>query len=75
LSAIRRLPAVAGQDCWRSDENTNGVGSALVAPTWPSVFTVDTSNDHDHPQETSIPAIGQPWSTQDLYAKYGTPPV
>ena len=41
--------------------------------TWTSVFTVDASNKHL--QETYLPAMGQPWSTQDLSAKYGTPPV
>ncbi|HET9058876.1 MAG TPA: arabinofuranosidase catalytic domain-containing protein [Acidimicrobiales bacterium] len=41
--------------------------------TWTSVYTVDQSNAHL--QETYLPAIGDPWTTQDLSANYGTPPV
>jgi hypothetical protein len=38
-----------------------------------SAFTVDASNGHL--DETYLSAIGDPWSTQDLTAKYGTPPA
>jgi len=41
--------------------------------TFTSVFTVNASDQHL--QETYLPAINQPWTTQDLSAKYGTPPV
>ncbi|MFI0898132.1 hypothetical protein [Streptomyces sp. NPDC020983] len=41
--------------------------------TWASLFTVNVSDRHL--QETYLPAMGDPWSTQDLSAKYGTPPV
>jgi lysophospholipase L1-like esterase len=39
--------------------------------TWSSVFTVDQASLHL--RETYLPAMGDPWSTQDLSAKYGTP--
>jgi Alpha-L-arabinofuranosidase B, catalytic len=39
--------------------------------TWTSVFTIDPSADL---QETYLPALGKGWTTQDLSAKYGTPP-
>ena len=45
---------------------------AIGALTWTSVFTVDPNADL---QETYLPAIGAGWTTQDLSAKYGTPPV
>lgn len=38
-----------------------------------SVYTVDSSNGHL--QETYLPYMGASWVTQDLSAKYGTPPV
>jgi hypothetical protein len=37
------------------------------------VYTVDASGSHL--QETYLPAIGDPWTTQDLSADYGTPAV
>ena len=37
------------------------------------MYTVDSSDGHL--QETYLPAMGDPWSTQDLSAKYGTPAV
>ena len=43
------------------------------ALTYSSVYTADQFNDHL--QETYLPAMGDPWSTQDLSAKYLTPPV
>ena len=42
------------------------------ALTWTSVYTINQFNNHL--QETYLPAIGDPWTTQDLSAKYGTPP-
>jgi hypothetical protein len=38
-----------------------------------SAFTVDAPNGHL--DETYLSAIGDPWSTQDLTANYGTPPA
>jgi hypothetical protein len=46
---------------------------ALVHDGFTSVYTVDKSSDDL--QETYLPAIGDPWATQDLSAKYGTPAV
>jgi hypothetical protein len=47
--------------------------SAVIHEGYTSVYTVDASNDHL--QETYLSAMGQPWATQDLSAKYGTPAV
>jgi len=44
---------------------------AVVHCGYTSVYTVDAAN-HDL-QETYLPTIGGPWSTQDLSAKYGAP--
>jgi hypothetical protein len=52
---------------------TNVTPAAVVHSGFTSVFTVDASNSDL--QETYLPAIGDPWSTQDLSANYGTPPV
>ena len=41
--------------------------------TWSSVYTIDESNGDL--QETYLPALGDPWTTQNLSANYGTPPV
>jgi Alpha-L-arabinofuranosidase B, catalytic len=46
---------------------------ALVHDGSTSVYTVDESSDDL--QETYLPAIGDPWATQDLSTKYGTPAV
>jgi hypothetical protein len=46
---------------------------ASGALSWTSVYTADTSSSHL--QETYLPRIGDAWSTQDLSANYGTPPV
>jgi hypothetical protein len=47
--------------------------TALFHSGYTSVYTVDASNgDLD---ETYLPAIGGPWSTQDLSKNYGTPTV
>ena len=43
---------------------------AIVHCGYTSVYTVD--QDH-HLQETYLPAIGGPWSTQDMSQKYSTP--
>jgi hypothetical protein len=37
--------------------------------------TPEAENSNDDLQETYLPAVGDPWTTQDLTAKYGTPPV
>jgi hypothetical protein len=46
---------------------------ALVHCGYTSVFTVDGSSGDL--QETYLPAIGDAWATQDLSAKYQTPPT
>jgi hypothetical protein len=61
LSANYGTPAVLG--------GTSPV--SITHSDYTSVYTVDASNDHL--QETYLPAMGDPWSTQDLSAKYGTP--
>jgi hypothetical protein len=43
---------------------------SLTHDGYTSVYTVDKSNGDL--QETYLTAIGQPWATQDLSAKYGT---
>jgi hypothetical protein len=48
-------------------------GPAVVHDGYSSVYTVDAS-DGDL-QETYLPAMGDPWKTQDLSANYGTPQV
>ena len=52
---------------------TTAAGQAVVHSGYSSVYTVDASNGHL--QETYLPAMGDPWTTQDLSAKYGTPAV
>jgi hypothetical protein len=74
------LPAIG--DPWTSQDLSANYGTPAVAPgTQPaalyhtgftSVYTVDASDSHL--QETYLPAIGDPWTTQDLSANYGTPP-
>jgi hypothetical protein len=48
-------------------------GPAVIHDQYTSVYTVDASNDHL--QETYLPAVGDPWQTQDLSANAGTPAV
>jgi hypothetical protein len=43
------------------------------ASGYSSVYTVNSANGDL--QETYLPYMGQPWATQDLSAKYGTPAV
>lgn len=45
---------------------------ALFHTGYTSVYTADQGSDDL--QETYLPALGDPWATQDLSAKYGTPP-
>jgi hypothetical protein len=52
---------------------TAAAGPAVVHSGYSSVYTVDASNGHL--QETYLPAMGDPWTTQDLSANYGTPAV
>jgi hypothetical protein len=73
------LPAI-GQRWASQDLSANyGTPQSTVTPTavvhagYTSVYTVDQSNNDL--QETYLPAIGQPWASQDLSANYGTPPV
>jgi len=56
-SAPGRAPSAAGQ--------------AVIHDGYSSVFTVNSANGHL--QETYLPKMGDPWHTQDLSAKYGTP--
>ncbi len=52
---------------------TPRAADALPACGYTSVYTVDAASGDL--QETYLPAIGDPWHTQDLTAKYGTPQV
>jgi hypothetical protein len=75
------LPAIGAQ--WASQNLSAKYGTpivdaftspvAVVHSGWVSVYTIDASNEHL--QETYLPAVGDPWTTQDLSAKYGTPVV
>jgi len=79
------LPAIGGP--WSTQDLSAKYGtpapnqppSALVhyaangGLTWTSLYTVTAANDHL--QETYLPTMGDPWTTQDLSANYGTPPV
>ncbi|MGH3167123.1 MAG: arabinofuranosidase catalytic domain-containing protein, partial [Trebonia sp.] len=75
------LPAMG--DSWSTQDLSANYGTPAVMPgTQPvallhdgytSVYTVDASNGHL--QETYLPAMGGPWSTQDLSAEFGTPPT
>jgi hypothetical protein len=53
--------------------HTAGATGAAAACGFTSVYTVDQSNSDL--QETYLPAIGGPWTTQNLSANYGTPAV
>jgi hypothetical protein len=80
------LPAISGP--WTSQDLTAKYGTPAAASlgldvlthgdesgalTWTSVFSATQSNRHL--QETYLPGIGSPWTTQDLSDKFGTPPV
>jgi hypothetical protein len=81
------LTAIGGS--WSTQDLYPSAGSQVVAPfpspsalvhydtsgglTWTSVFTVDYSSGDV--RETYLPVMGDLWSTQDLTAKYHTPPV
>jgi hypothetical protein len=67
LSAAYGTPATVGTPIALLHLNASG------DLTWTSVYTVDSANDHL--QETYLPAVGDSWTTQDLSANYGTPPV
>lgn len=54
------LVAATGTDQW-----------SAIHDGYTSVYTVDKGTNHL--QETFLTALGQPWQTQDLSAKYGTP--
>jgi hypothetical protein len=47
--------------------------AALYHTGYTSVYTVNAADNTL--QETFLPAIGQPWATQNMSAKFGTPPV
>jgi hypothetical protein len=51
--------------------DTTETPSAVFHSGYTSVYTVDQGSDDL--QETYLPALGDPWSTQDLSAKFGTP--
>ncbi|MCS0603501.1 endonuclease/exonuclease/phosphatase family protein [Streptomyces sp. LP11] len=73
------LPAVG--DPWTTQDLSAKYGTPVTTTTpgavvhdgYASVYTVDGANGHL--QETYLPAIGDPWTTQDFTAKYGTPAV
>jgi hypothetical protein len=75
------LPAMG--DSWSTQDLSAKYGTPAVAPGtdpqalvhdgFTSVYTVDNSNGDL--QETFLPALGDSWTTQDLSAKYGAPPV
>jgi hypothetical protein len=73
------LPVMGGPWYTQSLSANYGTPSTTVTPTavvhggFTSVYTVDASDNHL--QETYLPAIGDPWTTQDLSANYGTPAV
>ena len=70
LSAKYQAPTTDQSPIVLLHQDTSGVLD------WTSVFTVDEFNAHL--QETYLPNAGFPgdsWATQDLSAKYGTPPV
>jgi hypothetical protein len=46
----------------------------MIVPGNRTLLFNRVDND-EHLQETYLPAIGDPWSTQDLSAEYGTPAV
>jgi hypothetical protein len=68
-------------DSWTTQNLSGNYGTPPVAPgtapealvhmNFTSVYTVDQGSDQL--QETYLPAIGDPWSTQSLSANYGTP--
>ena len=62
------MPSAAGPAVVHSAGAT-GAGSSGFS----SVYTVNSANGHL--QETYLPYMGDNWSTQDLSANYGTPPV
>jgi hypothetical protein len=75
LSQVYKTPAVKTN--WGTLNGGPRSMSVLVhydtsgALTWTSVFSIDGSTgDLD---ETYLPAVGQPWGTQDLSNKYRTP--
>ena len=45
---------------------------SILHDGYDSVYTIDTNGDL---QETYLPAVGDSWTTQDLTANYGAPPV
>ena len=61
-------PSAAGPAVVHSAGAT-GAGAAGFS----SVYTVDSSNGHL--QETYLPFMGDSWTSQDLTAQFGTPPV
>jgi hypothetical protein len=75
------LPAMG--DSWSTQDLSAGYGTppvmagtepvALVHCGFTSVYTVDAGSGDL--QETYLPALGDPWQTQDLTAKYGAPPT
>jgi Alpha-L-arabinofuranosidase B, catalytic len=52
---------------------TSVTPTAVVHDGYTSVYTVDDGNSHL--QETYLPAMGDPWQTQDLNTEGGTPAV
>jgi hypothetical protein len=75
LYAVCKTPPVRTN--WQTSSGGIQSISALVhydesgGKTWTSVFTIDGNNGHL--DETYLPAVGQPWVTQDLSHTYQTP--
>jgi hypothetical protein len=67
------VAAKYGGNSGGSSTAPTAAGQAVVHDGYSSVYTVNSANGHL--QETYLPKMGDPWSTQDLSAKYGTPPV
>ena len=65
----RTCPRTTGRRRWRRARRP----WRCSTPATPASYTVDAASDHL--QETYLPAIGDPWTTQDLSANYGTPPT
>jgi hypothetical protein len=70
-AAVQASIVSAGYAGSASPSAPSAAGPTVVHAGYSSVYTVDASNGDL--QETYLPAIGDPWSTQDLSANYGTP--
>jgi hypothetical protein len=67
--ATASAPASAAGQAVVHSAGATGAGASGFS----SVYTVDSANGHL--QETYLPYMGDAWTSQDLSANYGTPPV